>query len=265
MISGRLPVESNSNCRFTGRPPEDGQSENRAKSPFNQTIKPKSMSHQIKEEAREIIQDHVLYSMGAGLIPLFLIDIAAITAVQMEMIKQLCQTYDVDFHETRGKAIVTALTGTTLGRLAGYGIGSALKVIPGLGTFLGGVTLSVTAGATTFAVGQVFANHFEHGGSIFDLDPEDFKRFYRDQLERGKDLARHWKEEKEEKEEKEGGEEKEPPPSGKPPRPSKTKSPFLEELRAAEELKNSGALTEEEFSKIKEEILRRFMEQSRKG
>jgi uncharacterized protein (DUF697 family) len=186
--------------------------------------------------------------MGAGLIPVFLLDIAAITAVQMDMIQQLCRTYNVDFHETRGKAVVTALTGTTLGRLAGYGIGSALKIIPGLGSLLGGITLSATAGATTYAVGQVFASHFEHGGSLADLDPEDFKRFYHEQVERGKDLAKHWKEEKE---------------STEGPSPKASSSPILDELRAAEELKKSGALSEEEFQSIKEELLRRFMKENK--
>ena len=207
------------------------------------------MSYPIKEEAKQIIKEHVLFSMGAGLIPVFLLDIAAITAVQMDMIQQLCRAYAVDFHETRGKAVVTALTGTTLGRLAGYGIGSALKIIPGLGSRLGGVTFSVTAGATTFAVGQVCANHFEHGGSLFDLDPEDFRRFYREQVERGKDLAKNWKEEKESTEE----------PSAK----KGSSSPILDELRAAEELKKSGALSEQEFLEIKEELLRRFMKENK--
>ena len=214
------------------------------------------MSNPLKEEAREIIKEHGLFSMGAWLIPIFLLDIVAITAIQMDMIHQLCRSYEVDYQETRGKAIVTALSGTTLGRLAGYGIGSALKIIPGLGTILGGVTLSVTAGASTYAVGQVFAKHFEHGGSLFDLDPEQFKKFYKEQVDRGKDIVRQWKEENEEQ----GGKEKVEKGSTEVP-----KSPLLEELEATEKLRNSGAITDEEFQEIKEELLRRFMNKRKKG
>jgi uncharacterized protein (DUF697 family) len=210
------------------------------------------MSQPLKEEAQVLIKEHVLFSMGVGAIPLPLLDIVAITAVQMDMIRQLCRTYEVDYHETRGKAVVTALSGTTLGRLFGYGIGSALKVIPGIGSLLGGVTLAVTAGASTYAIGQVFARHFQGGGSLFDLDPEKFKAFYKEQMERGKEVVRRWKEEREDETEK------------KPEADAAPKNPILEELKAAEQLWKSGALTEKEFEDIKDELLRRFMEQKRK-
>lgn len=209
------------------------------------------MKEPIKEEALAQIKEHVLFSMGVGAIPLPLLDIVAITAVQIDMIRQLCRTYGVDYHETRGKAVITALSGTTLGRLAGYGIGSALKVIPGIGSLLGGVTLAITAGASTYAIGQVFARHFERGGSLFDLDPEKFKAFYQEQVERGKEIVKKWKEEKEAQAEAPESE----PASG---------SPILEELKAAEQLWKSGALTEQEFQDIKDELLRRFMEKKRK-
>lgn len=199
----------------------------------------------IKEEARNIIKENVIFSMGAGLIPIFVLDIVAITTIQMEMIRQLCRFYAVDYEEKKGKGLVTALTGTTFGRLMGYGIGSALKAIPGIGTLLGGVTLSVTAGATTFAVGQVFARHFEYGGSIYDLDPEKFKEFYQEQLEYGKEMVRRWKKEEEVKEEA-------------PEAPDKGKE-ILDQLRAAEELKKSGAISEEEFEVIKESLLKKFV------
>jgi uncharacterized protein (DUF697 family) len=199
----------------------------------------------IQKEARDIIKENVIFSMGAGLIPIFVLDIVAITTIQMEMIRQLCRFYVVDYEEKKGKGLVTALTGTTFGRLMGYGIGSALKAIPGIGTLLGGVTLSVTAGATTYAVGQVFAHHFEHGGSIYDLDPEKFRDFYKEQMEHGKKIVKRWKKEEEKEEEPSESQEK-----GKA---------ILDQLKAAEELKNSGAITEEEYEVIKESLLRKFI------
>jgi uncharacterized protein (DUF697 family) len=194
------------------------------------------------QEAHQIIKKHVLISMGAGLIPIFVLDIIAITAVQTDMIRQLCRVYQVDYHEKQGKVLASALTGTTLGRLAGYTVGSILKIIPGIGTLLGGMALLVTAGGATYALGQVFARHFETGGSIFDLNPEQFKRFYQEQFEKGKDVAKKWKSEEESKQ-KSGGE----------------NSQLLNDLKEAEALKASGALTEEEFIRIKEEILRRYL------
>ena len=62
------------------------------------------------------IRNHVIWSMGAGLIPVLVADIFAVSALQLDMIRQMCRVYDVDFQETQGKAIVTALTSSTLAR-----------------------------------------------------------------------------------------------------------------------------------------------------
>ena len=202
----------------------------------------------INNEAKEAIKNHVLYSMGAGMIPIFIIDIIAITAIQLDMIKQLCVLYHVDYSETHGKALASSLTGTTLSRLAGYTISSALKVIPGIGTLMGGVTLSVTAGATTYSLGMVFAMHFQSGGNLLNLDPEVFRDFYNEQMDKGKAIVKKWKEEN--KKEEEHSEENED---------------LLKKLKDAEKLLKSGALTQEEFDIIKERLLQQFMKKNKKN
>jgi uncharacterized protein (DUF697 family) len=87
------------------------------------------------KHADTIIRNHVIWSMGAGLIPVLIADIFAVSALQLDMIRQLCKVYDVDFSETQGKAIVTSLTSSTLARI---GAGSLVKLIPGVGSLLGG-------------------------------------------------------------------------------------------------------------------------------
>ena len=201
----------------------------------------------INSEAKEAIKNHVLYSMGAGMIPIFIIDIIAITAIQLDMIKQLCLLYHVDYSETQGKALASSLTGTTLSRLAGYTIGSALKIIPGIGTIMGGVTLSVTAGATTYAVGMVFARHFQGGGNLLNLDPETFRDFYNEQMDKGKTIVKKWKEEQPESE-----------------KGADKNDDLLKKLKDAEKLLKSGALTQDEFDIIKEGLLQQFMKKNKK-
>ena len=109
------------------------------------------------------------------------------------MIRQLCRVYDLDFEETRGKALVTSLTSSTLARL---GARSIIKLIPGVGSYLGGVTVSAFAGASTYALGEVFKAHFESGGTILDFDPERVKKYYTEKFEKGKKKATEWKDEK---------------------------------------------------------------------
>ena len=85
-------------------------------------------------ETERIVRSRVLWAMGAGLIPVPLVDFAAVTGIQVEMLKQLSEVHGLDFQESIGKNIATALTGTTLAALGA----SLLKVIPVIGSIIGG-------------------------------------------------------------------------------------------------------------------------------
>ena len=133
------------------------------------------------KHADSVIRNHILFSMGAGVIPVPVVDIFAVSAAQLDMIRQLCRVYDIDFAETQGKAIVSSLTTATLARM---GAGSLAKMIPLVGSYIGGVTNAVMAGASTYALGHVFKAHFETGGTILDFDAERLKKLYKEQFEK---------------------------------------------------------------------------------
>lgn len=143
------------------------------------------------QAAEEIIRKHTMYSMGGALIPIPLIDLAAVTAIQLDMVKQLANLYGSDYSEDSGKALVGALTGNLFARMGA----SLLKSIPGIGSLLGGVSLVVLSGGATYALGNVFLRHVRGGGTLFDMDPEDYKQFFRERYEEGKQKAEEWKEE----------------------------------------------------------------------
>jgi hypothetical protein len=65
---------------------------------------------QRSKHADSVIRTHILFSMGFGLIPIPIVDIFAVSAMQLDMIRQLCKVYDRDFSESQGKAIVSSLT-----------------------------------------------------------------------------------------------------------------------------------------------------------
>ena len=142
-----------------------------------------------KKDVDQIIQNHVWFSILPGFLPIPILDIAAITGIQLDMIKQLCTEYKVDYNAQKGKSITTALLSTVLGRMPAYAVRSALKTIPVIGWALGGVTMATFAGASTFATGTVFKEHFDQGGTLHDLNPESFRKFYEKQLEDGKKLV----------------------------------------------------------------------------
>jgi len=208
--------------------------------------------------------------MGAGLIPFLIADIFAVSALQLDMIRQLCRAYDQDFSETQGKAIVTSLTSSTLARL---GARSLIKLIPGVGSIIGGMTVSIFAGASTYALGEVFKSHFDSGGTILDFDPDRLRKYYQEKFEKGKKVATDLKKDKKaQKEAKEYAPEevasdetksapKAAPKSSAPKSEEKTPEEkargevILSKLKELFELKDKGAITEEEFEKIKKEII----------
>ncbi len=205
----------------------------------------KEQNSERNKHADTIIRNHVVWAMGAGFIPVLIADIFAVSALQLDMIRQLCKAYDVDFQQTQGKAIVTSLTSSTIARVSA---GSLVKLVPGLGSILGGVTTSVFAGASTFALGEVFKKHFESGGTILDFDPARLKKAYQEKFEKGKkvaeDLARQKKEgaEPEIKVNKSEGDQK-------------VSSVLMTRLRDLNELRKEGIISDEEFDQMKRRLL----------
>ncbi len=231
-----------------------------------------------ESHADTIIRNHVVWSMGAGLIPVLIADIFAVSALQLDMIRQLSRVYDIDFQETQGKAIVTALTSTTLARI---GAGSVIKLIPGVGSLVGGATVSVFAGASTYALGEVFKKHFESGGTILDFDPDRLRKHYKEKFEKGKKMAREMKEkaeadntseshdgnfnipsdpaqENEIKEEvTEAVQETIEEITFDKPMPDPTAS-IIGKLKELGDLKEAGVISDEEFEEMKKRLIDKF-------
>lgn len=150
------------------------------------------------QQADDIIRNHAWFSTVPGFTPVPLLDLLGITAVQLDMIRQLCRVYDKEYDEQKGKAIVLSLGGAMLSRIPGYAFRSAFKAVPLVGWALGGVSLSAFAAAGTYAVGAVFKEHFDQGGTLYNLNPENFRKFYREKVEEGKRLIEDWMKDKSE-------------------------------------------------------------------
>lgn len=197
-----------------------------------------SQDSEQSKHADTIIRNHVIWSMGAGLIPVLIADIFAISALQLDMIRQLCKVYQINFAETQGKAIVTSLTSSTVARITA---GSVVKMIPGLGSIIGGITVSVFAGASTYALGEVFKKHFSSGGTILDFDPERLRKLYKEQFEKGKKVVEDIK--------------KREDTTSNVKQNTTGNNDVVSRLRELAELKNQGIITEDEFTSMKKKIL----------
>lgn len=142
-----------------------------------------------EKRLEKVAKHHILASMGVGLVPLPLVDIAALMGIQLNMIRKLAAEYDVPFKQDAGKSIITSLMGGVLTVTLGCTVASMIKFIPLIGQTTGAVTMPIMSGASTYAVFKVFVRHFESGGTFMDLDPSKVKSYFSEQFTKGKKFA----------------------------------------------------------------------------
>jgi uncharacterized protein (DUF697 family) len=135
--------------------------------------------------ARGLVQNYVLASAGIALVPVPLLDLAGLAALQVKLVHGLAKHYDVPFKENIAKSLVGALLGSASSVLLVKGLSSLAKAVPALGTLAGG-SVAVSGASVTYAVGEVFIKHFESGGTLLDFDPQKVKGLFRGLLRKGK-------------------------------------------------------------------------------
>jgi len=139
-----------------------------------------------KEKANEIIKKSMYWAAGIGLLPFPLFDLAALVAVQMKMIRDISRLYGIAFKENRGRFFILSLIGGlnvfSLSWLTWYGF---RKLIPGISSLIGLASASAFGGATTYAVGKVFVQHFEMGGTLLNFNPDEVRKYFQEQYEQG--------------------------------------------------------------------------------
>jgi len=203
-----------------------------------------------EEHIDKIINNHVLYSMGLGIIPIPLVDIAGVTATHLDMLSQIGSVHGKNFSDISGKSFIASTAGATVARLAA----SFLKAIPGIGSIIGGVSMSIMSGASTYAIGQVAHRFFRDGLELEDIDAEQAQSIYEEEFEKGKKVASVMNSTKNRS------------PTGETPTEVDIKSKsatndkgdVYDELLKLGELRDKGLLTDEEFEKMKKAIVDKF-------
>lgn len=135
--------------------------------------RPTTVATSLRPRAEQIVKEYLPLAVGAGMIPLPGLDLAAMGGLQLKVLASLAEHYKVPFTRAQTQLIVTSLlgsVGTTL--LAGAVLVSAAKIVPFFGTVVGAASMPVAGGVITRAMGQLAIDHFEAGGTMetFDLD-----------------------------------------------------------------------------------------------
>jgi uncharacterized protein (DUF697 family) len=130
--------------------------------------------------AEKIVRKNVYWALGIGVIPFPFVDFVGLTAVELKMIKELADTYEVKFSEGTAKSSITALAASigSLG-IAEVVTVSLFKLIPAVGQVVGAVSVSAVAAAFTQALGNVFIAHFEKGGTLLDFNAANMREYFR--------------------------------------------------------------------------------------
>lgn len=148
------------------------------------------MASQHRQSSEKITERYVLWAMGGGLIPIPLLDLAAIVGTQIKMLSEISALYDKPFSDNRAKMVVIPLVSSVGLAPAGVTLlGSLSKVVPVVGQALSGVAMPIFAGGITLATSRVFVAHFESGGTLLDFKPEQSREQFKAAFESSKVAA----------------------------------------------------------------------------
>lgn len=143
----------------------------------------------MKAKADEIVRKRVYAAVGAGFVPVPIFDVLALTGIQIEMVHKLANLYDIPFKKDVVKTAITALAGGVIPVAATPMVASLIKLVPIVGYTTSAVTMSITGGAATYAIGKVFTQHFEVGGTLLNFNADEVKEYYEEKFKEGEKVA----------------------------------------------------------------------------
>jgi uncharacterized protein (DUF697 family) len=149
---------------------------------------PSASAHDVRSLRCDVtISKHVGAAMGFGFLPLPVVDFVAITGVQMDLVYRLSRIYDVEFSTQAVRALLGSLLGASVPLQPA--LVSGLKLMPGIGVAAAFVAQPALAGASTYAIGKVFVEHFESGGTLLTFSASKMKEHFEQRMNEGKQVV----------------------------------------------------------------------------
>jgi len=128
------------------------------------------------EIAEKTVEKYTVLSATTALVPFPVVDFIAVTSIALKMLKALCDHYEVPFSKEKGKMIIGSLAG---GVFSGLMAGSLVKIVPFFGIAAAVAPAAAASGAITWALGSIFIRHFESGGTLLDLEPGAYRKYFK--------------------------------------------------------------------------------------
>ncbi len=139
--------------------------------------------------AHEFVKNYTMGAVTVGFIPVPLIDMVSLTALQLKMLHSLAKCYDVPFTKNLAKSILSSLLGGSAAITIAMPLGSLFKAVPIIGQTSGLISTATIGAASTYAVGKIFVAHFESGGTFLNFNTEKAKEHFKELYEEGKNFV----------------------------------------------------------------------------
>ena len=134
----------------------------------------KTADQNLPREIADVVKLHSKLAVGSAFIPIPGADMAAGAANIWGMYVRVNKKLDIPFGENLMKSIGSGVATNLASYAAMSGVASAMKFIPGIGTFGGAVIMSATLYATTLASGWIYLNALnalaKKKGAAFNVD-----------------------------------------------------------------------------------------------
>lgn len=136
-----------------------------------------------RAEAQTIVANYATSASACGLIPVPLIDVVGVSAVQLAMVSALCKHYDVPFSRSWAQALIGSIVGGSLPRALARGLAkSFFKAMPIAGALVGITGVAALANLSTRTLGKLFVDHFEAGGDLETADAANLRAAFEKEI-----------------------------------------------------------------------------------
>lgn len=138
------------------------------------------------EKADALIGRYSLLGTATGLIPIMGIDVAAATAVQTKMIRDLAEIYDFDVDDQLIRMAIN--NGITIlgGRIVSIVAETVAQSFTPLKMLVGGATSAAISGFLTYETGKIYQARMQEGQNPMDIGVVDIVNHVIAQLQAGK-------------------------------------------------------------------------------
>lgn len=138
------------------------------------------------DQADSIIRRYALFGTATALIPTFGLDVAALTAIQVRMIKELADVYEYDVNDQMIRMSITTGVTSLAGRLVTGVATSLTRAFSPLKFIIGGATQAALCGFLTAEVGKIYQARLANGQNPADVTVSEIVNHVVSMVQEGK-------------------------------------------------------------------------------